>query len=254
MNIIKAEFYKLGKAKLFFVCLCLCVVLGSVATVAMKLGIGQGDDLAETTFSGVEMIGFALDIGTPIPQIIIALFIAFFAANEFQSGAIKNYISKGVSRTGLYLSKLAVCGMAALVLLIGFMASACVTGTISLGFDPLGVATFSNVATMVFSELLLMLGLASVSVFFSIWLRNFGASIVASILMVALLPMILPVFDYFLGGGVMLSNYWIPDNITALATLVPASGAVLRGVIVALCYLVGGTILGCVLLKKQDIK
>lgn len=253
MNIIKSELYKLKMSKAFYICLSVCIVFASVIPIVMQLGISRGDEgFTAMNLSGVEMIGNSLSMN--IFQIVFAVFASIFVSGEFHNGTMKNYISKGVSRERMYLSKLAVCGKASLVMYVCYILSACIAGTILWGFDPHNIATIANVLTLILVEGLLILALTSVFVAISMFLRGNGSSIATNICILILVPSFLPIFDFAFGGRISLSNYWINDNVGAIATLTPASGAVLQGIIVGLCYLVGGTIVGSVLFKKIDIK
>ncbi len=119
MNIIKSELYKLKKSKSFCICLSICVAFAAFMAYAIQLGVSRGDgEFVGMGHSGVEMIGHSLSIN--IHQIFLAMFISIFVSSEFHNGTMKNYISKGVNRVGMYLSKLAVCGVAALTMFAGY--------------------------------------------------------------------------------------------------------------------------------------
>ena len=249
----KTELYKLKKSKPFYICLVICIAFAALIPIVMKLGISRGDeDFAAMSLSGVEMIGYSL--GMNIFPIVLAVFVSIFVSVEFQSGTIKNYISKGVNRVRMYLSKLAVCGIATLAMFVAYILSACITGTILWGFDLHNIAAISNVLPLILGEGLLMLAFSSVFVAFSMFFRGNGTSIAINISILIFMPYLLAILNFLSGEGITLSNYWINDNVGAIATLTPASGVVLQGVIVALCYLVGGTIVGSVLFKKKDIR
>lgn len=256
MSIIKSELYKLKKSKMFYICLILCAALAVFLAFVVKMGVATRgtEDIAAIaeTISAVSLL--ELTLGQAFLPTIIAIFVSIFVSGEFHNGTMKNYVAKGFNRSRVYLSKLFVCSMAVLMMYIAHVVSAFVTGTLLWGFDPYGVATFSNVATIILSEGLLLIAYSSVFIFTSMWLRSVGASIAVNICMVSLLPTFLMAINYIIGDSITLSNYWISGNIIALASLAPESGAVLLGIIVGLCYLVGGTIVGNVLFKKVDIK
>jgi ABC-type transport system involved in multi-copper enzyme maturation permease subunit len=154
----------------------------------------------------------------------------------------------------MYLSKLAVCGIATLAMLFVYLLSTCATGTILWGFDPHGIATISNALALILGESLLMLAFTSVFVAISMFFRGNGTSIAINISLLILIPYLFALLDFVFGGIITLSDYWINESVGALATLAPVSGAVLQGVVVALCYLVGGTLVGSILFKRKDIR
>ncbi|GHU34888.1 lantibiotic ABC transporter permease [Spirochaetia bacterium] len=259
MNIIKSEFYKLKKSKSFYICLLACVALAVFSVVlagAIQAGIlVRGvEDAAETAkaLTGVSLLEQTL--GLDFLPTIIAIFVSIFVAGEFVNGAMKNYISKGYNRVKIYLSKFFVCGVAVMAMYIVNTALACAIGSIIWGFDPTGLATAGSIATMLLSEALLLLAYTSVFVLVSMWLRSNGASIAVNICVVSLFSTILMLTTFITGDSITLANYWISGNVSALASIAPESGAVLQGVIVGFCYLIGGAVLGTLLFKKQDIK
>ncbi|RCX12954.1 hypothetical protein DFR58_11910 [Anaerobacterium chartisolvens] len=255
-NIIRSELYKLKNSKPFYICLFVCAAIAVFLALAIQMGVvARGtEDVAAIadSISAVSLLEQTLGL-TFLPT-LFGVFVSLFVSGEFYNGTMKNYVSKGVNRVQIYLSKIVVCGMAVLTMYVVNFAFSCITGTILWGFDPYGVATFSNLAAMLLGEGLLLLAYSSIFVFVSMWLRSIVASIAVNICAVSLFPTLLMAVNYVIGDNVTLSNYWISGNITALASLAPESGAVLQGIIVGLCYLLGGTIIGSILFKKQDIK
>ncbi|GHV27958.1 hypothetical protein FACS18948_6220 [Clostridia bacterium] len=256
MNIIKSEFYKLKKSKLFYVCMLVCATIPAILAIAIQVGVqtrgAEGmtailEDISGATFLA-ETLGLAL-----LPS-VMAVFVSLFVSSEFHSGTIKNYVSKGFNRVQIYLSKLLVSGVAVLAIYFVHIAISLTLGTALWGFDPSGTTAVSNVVTMILGEGLLLLAYTSLFVLASTWLRGIGASVAVTVCATSILPPILMAIDFMLIDVITLSNFWISGHVSALATVTPESGAVLQAVIVGLCYLVGGTVLGSVLFKKQDIK
>ncbi|MFP3153917.1 ABC transporter permease [Lachnospiraceae bacterium ZAX-1] len=259
MNIIKSEFYKLKKSKVFYFCLLACVVLavfsvvlaGSIQAGVLTRGVEAAEETTEV-LTGVSLLEQAL--GLDFLPTIFAVFVSIFVAGEFTNGSMKNYVSKGYSRVAIYLSKFMVCGVAVMAMYLVNIVLACAIGSAIWGFDPTGLATAGNIATMVLGEALLLLAYTSLFVLLSMWLRSNGVSIAVNICVVSLFSTILMLTTFITGDSITLANYWISGNVSALATIAPENGAVMQGLIVGLCYLIGGTVLGSVLFKKQDIK
>lgn len=256
MNIIKSEFYKLKNSKPFYICLLVCAALAVFLALAIQMGVvARGTENVAAIADSISAVALLEQIlGLTFLPTLFAIFVSLFVSSEFHNGTMKNYVSKGINRVQIYLSKLAVCGVAVLAMYVVNVAISLIVGTMLWGFDPYGVATVSNVTTLLLGEGLLLLAYTSVFVLVSMWLRSIGASIAVNICAVSLFPTLLMAINYIIGDSISLSNYWISGNVSALATLTPESGAVLLGVIVGLCYLVGGTIAGSVLFKKIDIK
>ena len=255
MNLIKSEFYKLKVSKSFSLCLFVSAGLALFIAFALKMGVaGRGaEDFAAIaeTISAVTFIELTLGLGF-LPT-IFAIFVSLFTAGEFHNGTMKNYVSRGFNRVQIYLSKLNVCGIAILTMLAVYILVSCTVGSLLWGFDPYSIATFSNIAIMLLGIGLLMLAYSSIFVFISMWLRNIGAAVAVNVGMVFLLSSVLMAINNIIGDSLTVSDYWLTDNITALASLSPENGIFQRGMIVGLYYLVGSTVLGCILFKTQDI-
>jgi ABC-type transport system involved in multi-copper enzyme maturation permease subunit len=252
MNIVKSEFYKLKISKPFYICLFVCTALVAFFGLSIQRGEVRAGGIDIDSISAVSLIEQTLNL--PFLPFLFAVFISLFVCGEFHNGTMKNYVSKGMNRVHIYLSKLVVCGAAILTMYVTFVVLLGIMGTMLWGFDPRGVAAFPNMAVMILGEGLLMIAYSAVFVLISMWTRNAVMSTAASICIVSFLPTVLRASGFILGGGIMPENYWISENIAALATLTPESSAVLQGVVIGLCYLIGGTVLGCVLFKRQDIK
>lgn len=256
MSIVKSEFLKLRKSKPFYVCLLLCVAVAALLAFAFQQGINKGESefagMAES-LSGIQMIGNSISL-VNFHIVICAVFVSIFVSGEFQHGTMKNYISKGFNRVQIYLSKLAVCSVAVLSMFIVYIAAACIGGTLMWGFDPNGVFSFGGFITMLGTQMLLTLAYTAVFVAVGMVFKSNGSSIAINIVAVTLLPTLLMALNLIVGNNIDFANYWISGNVSALATLSPASSDVLRGVIVGAVYLVGMTILGGRLFQTQDVK
>ena len=256
MNLIKSEFYKLKVSKLFSFCLLVCAGLAIFIAIALNMGVaGRGAEDFATIAETISAVTFLeLTLGLGFLPTLFAIFVSLFTAGEFHNGTMKNYVSRGFGRVQIYLSKLNVCGIAILTMLAVNILSSCIVGTLLWGFDPYSVATFSNIAIMLLGIGLMMLAYSSVFVFISMWLRNIGAAVAVNVGLVFLFSSVLMAVNYIIGDSLTVSDYWLTDNITALASLSPEYGIFQRGMIVGLCYLISTTALGCILFKTQDIK
>jgi ABC-2 type transport system permease protein len=256
MNIIKSEFYKLKKSKLFYICMLACALIPAIMVIAIQAGVqtrgAEGMSAIVEDISGAAFLAEIL--GLALLPTVLAVFVSIFVSGEFHNGTMKHYVSKGFNRVQIYLSKLAVSGAAVLAIYFVHAAISLALGTALWGFDPSGAAAVSGVVTMVLGEGLLLLAYSSIFVLVSMLLRSNGAAIAVTVCATSVLPAILMTFDFMLIDVISVSNFWISGNVSALAAIAPESGAVLRGVIVGLCYIAGGTTVGSILFRKQDIK
>ncbi|MDR3052776.1 MAG: ABC transporter permease [Coriobacteriales bacterium] len=256
IDIIRSEFYKLAKARSFFICLALCAALAVFLGFAIQMGVAaRGSSDGAAILSDISaLVLLEQTLGQPFLPTLFAIFVSLFVSSEFHNGTMKNCVSKGFNRIQIYLAKLLVCGLAVLAMYAAHVIAAFIVGSVLWGFDPYGLATVSNVATLLLSEGLLFLAYAALFVLVSLWLRSVGASIAVNICASYLFPTLLMAANYIVGDTVTLSDYWISGNISALATLSPEPGAVVQGIVVGLAYLIGSTVLGSLLFRRQDIR
>lgn len=262
-NLLKSEFYKLKKEKAFIILLIVSAAFALVLAFALQGSTAmaairptdpdvQGIVKMKPNFSGAWFMGYSL--GNGIHALIIAIFVSIFVSAEFNFGPMKNIVSKGYNRTKVYIAKFIVSAAAGLIMLVVYMAAGGIAGTIMWGFDPNGIASLGSVLSLFLDQALLIVAYTAVFVFVAMSLRSNGASIGVNICVVMLVATLLQAVNLLFGGSINLSDFWISGNISKLATMNPASGDLIRGVIVALAYTLVATVAGIALFKKQDIK
>lgn len=260
-NLLKSEFYKLKKSKSFYILLGVNVLLALTVAFAHQAGAnmesGAGNASSKLSsmvseFGGAWLITESLNEG--ILPLIIAIFVSIFVSADFNLGTIKNTVSKGFNRQKIYFVKFIISSLTALIMLTVFILTACITGTLMWGFDPNGIADTAGLLTLFLTQSLMIIAYVAIFVFISMSLRSSGSSIGLNICVVFLLGSLLQAFNLILGGKIDLGSFWISDNMTKLITFAPASTDLVRGIAVALAYILVSTILGIKLFQKQDIK
>ena len=119
-NLLRSQIYKLFHNTIFWAGagLTICSVLFYAVFESMK---------AETVANGMPLFQYYSilfqNYSTGLPVLI---FCVVFASDDFMSGAVHYYISKGISRTQYYLSKMTTCAFAATL----YVVIAGVSGTI----------------------------------------------------------------------------------------------------------------------------
>lgn len=254
MNIIKSELYKLKKSKPFWVCLLVCVFMAVLLPFALLQGVNSGDpDFQGLSLSAVEVLCFSF--GMPILTMIASIFTSIFVSGEFHNGTMKNYVSKGMNRGKLFLSKFGVSAFAVTLMAIVYIPANLIAGTVFLGFDPNGVFNIATFVFMILAVWLLMMAYTAVFTAVGMTLRSSGASIGVNICLVSIFPTLLSAIDFIFSSlGFSVSKWWIDANISAVATMTPESGAVLTGVIVGAIWLLIGIVGGTALFQREDIK
>ena len=157
LNLLKSDFYKLGKARYFWVCLILTMALAAGTVFLMDFTYKMaGEQMAQqveqkqqamdenginVTSQGVpasreelsasrQMVAFFAGNTT----LILAVLISLFVGSEFNHGTIKNIASKNYSRSQIYASKLAAGVLCGILFTFIYAAVSMATATILWGF------------------------------------------------------------------------------------------------------------------------
>lgn len=260
LNILKSEFYKLKKSKTFWVCIALSLIFAIIMIVAMQTSMSMAllpnhdpdlDSMLEIIplASGTYMLGYLLSMG--FNTVFVGIFVAIFISSEFSCGTMKNTLSRGADRKKVFLSKFLVCGCAALIMQFVFMITALFAGTIVWGF---GTATFSGMLGMILTQSLLTLAYTALFTFISMSMRSNGGAIATNIMCVTMASTLFSAISMLFGGRIDLGNYWIGGAVSKLATVTPASGDIVQGIIIAVIWTVAAIMIGTTLFQKQDVK
>ena len=239
LNILKSDFYKLRKSKTFLICLLACVVLTIVAVSAMN----TVPDMFTYT-GGTGALVNLLPMNTQL--YFVAAFVAIFITSEFHYGTIKNIISRGSGRIAVFFSKFIICSLAAISLLLVFMLTAVVAGSILWGYDPDGISTLSGFVQLVSLQALMTIAYTALFMLLSMAIRSLGGAIVANFICVVMAATIFEVIS--------LGNFWLDWGINAFSTFMPTAADITQGVITALAWSAVSIIVSAVLFIKQDVK
>jgi len=249
LNILKSDFYKLGKSKTFLICTLLSVGM-SLLLVATMTNPEAADMFGEQ--SGIGALTGLLAMNAHLQ--VIAAFVTVFVTLEFRLGTIKNTISRGAGRVQVILSKFLVSSVASIIILLAFMLTIMLSGTILWGFDPSGIVTISGLIRMLTLQILITIAYTALFTFISIAFRNLAGALVTSFVYVAIFPFILGGLTHLFGGGIDFSRFSLEWAMANLATLSPAPGDILRGVIIALIWMAVALEIGMGIFYKRDVK
>lgn len=254
MNIVKSELFKLRKSKPFWVCLLVCAFVAAVLPFALYQGVKSGDpEFGSVSLSAIEVLCYSF--GMPNLSLIAAVFVSVFASGEFHNGTMKNYVSKGMNRGKVFAAKFGVSALAVTCMMIVYTPITLISGTIFLGFDPNGLFTVGTFLSMILTVWLLLMAYTAVFTAVSMTLRSNGASIGVNICLVCIFPTLLSAIDFIFSGlGFSVSSLWIDGSLSAVATMTPASGAVVKSVVIGIVWLIASIAGGTALFRRKDIK
>jgi len=264
-NIIKSDFYKLKKSKAFWICIVLCVIFGVFAVVAFQANIQRDlsshnpadhDYLQAVELTKVTSGVWGLQQFLPLNfnTLFVGVFIAIFVTSEFVYGTIKNTLSRGADRAKVFFSKLLVCGTAAVIMQILFIAALLAAGAAVWGFDTQGISTAGSMVRVLLSQILVIISFTVLFTSIATAIRSNGGSIATNILCATMISTFFNALNMLFNYKIAVNDYWIGGVVDKLANFTPAPGDILHGILVVLAWGVVSLLVGTALFKKQDVK
>lgn len=277
-NLLSAEFYKLRKGKSLFVGLLVVAALvvmlyaslvmidkiksGEVGNGTGGVMIFQGGETVEGE-SGAESMMQEVGVAGVLQQIfsghfaglILAVLVSIFVVREYATGAIKNLVGKGYSRSTIFLSKL----LSTVVLSIVFQVAAAIIsiliGIPFLGKEGLSMTNWADVALYIGLQLLFGITAAGVFVLMGELTRNLAAAIAVSIGVLLFSTSFTALLDLlFHQIGFQPTKYWFLD-LMASCPLNEFDGEFLgRSVIVSAVWFILAAVLGVIHFQRADVK
>lgn len=273
-RLIKSDFIKLRKSKTLIVCSIIAFCLSLLMALLLVNGWnsnGNGESIEQATEMLIEMgmdeetVDMALSI-MPRPyiwsyanyflsdgviSILAAICVSVFTASEYSMGTLKNTLSRGFSRTQIYLSKLIVSCVSVLILAVVYLLGGLLVGSIFLrGISEL---TAVQMILCVISYLCLFLAMTSVYYMLSIIIRRTGVTIALSLVIPNIVASILTTISYSIKEVSEISQYWL-FNTPSIVQKMCVSGQAYIPIIIALAYFILSTAAGLIISKRQEVK
>ncbi|BED92448.1 MAG: ABC transporter permease [Candidatus Paraimprobicoccus trichonymphae] len=260
-NMLSSDFYKLFKRKSFYFCAVLSVLSGMISIFGLiTIGASYNFSISEIgEFFGFNGIG-SIAPGLIAVNIFFIILASMFVPSEFSFGTIKNIVSRGISRTKIYISKLLISWF--LVLFYSILSA---MAAFSLGAYYWGVGDFSaqNVVLGIFRMLGLYLlsamAFQSMFVMIGFLVRHTGGTVSTSLGIVIVLPIVINFVKVFFTKTFKIENfnpekYWVGSIIDEITKMDVTQEAITRGILVSCVYLVLFTLIGIYSFNKRDIK
>lgn len=277
-NLLSAEFYKLRKGKSLFVGLLVvaALVVMLYASLVMidkiksgEVGNGTGGVMVfqseETVQDASKAESMMQEIGVAgvLQQIfsghfvglILAVLVSIFVVREYGTGAIKNLVGKGYSRSAIFLSKL----LSTIVLSIVFQVAAAVIsiliGIPFLGSEGLSGTNWIDVA--IYTGLQLLFGITATGVFVLLGelTRNLAAAIAVSIGVLMFSTSVTALLDLlFHQIGFQPTKYWFLDLMSSCPLTEFDTEFLMRSILVSAVWFVVAAALGVVHFQRADVK
>lgn len=254
-NEISFEFRKLFRQKTFYICGGVIIIISIIQVLLMyalqKLS-GTGF-LLGVTFIGCSGSDFLRTAAAymEIP-IIFPIFISLFVCVDFNTGTIKNVLSRGFTRSDVFFGKLAVISSAILIYYAAALFVSVLLGTAIFGFGEFELVYFVSMGI----QILCILGFASMNAFISFMFRKIGPSLAIGILISTVVQLITQITDAVceLRGheGVQTAKYTLTGCLQLAATATE-TGDFVWAAVVPVIYIALFLTFGWLIFRKREV-
>ena len=272
-GLIAAEFKRLLRNKSTLVCMIIATVLGiAVALLYRYFWIERGNNIA-ISYQLMELYGLDTNVldeaFSVVPKLDIWSFISAFLSDEFKwilssicvcslmtsefsSGTIKNTVSRGFSRTAIYISKLITAVIQVFAVTICYVGAGAVTALFfvrdSVSAKP------QDIILCIVTNILLLIATAAVFVMLCVIFRRSGMSVAAAIAAPFLLVSLLGILSMALPDGSPLYSRFVLMETFATVERYIRAGEGWVALVTGGAYLLISSVTGIIIFRKCDIK
>ncbi len=287
IRLLKAEFFKIRKNRTFKILLLISMFISIFTIISLKLleseefqqelsvaveqtnemlNIENNNEYRPGSNAGISMNYedisnptakeiFLNSFGSGLIQMFMSFLIAAIVAKEYSKGTIKNILAYGRKREEYYISKIIVGAISSGIVLISMTLIPLIYGLICYEWGT--TFNFKEVLWILktyLSAFIVMCTITSLLTLLATLLKSNGTTIAIGVVTFTFLPL----FTSFLYGHFT----WV-DNILKVTTsynfgLVISKYAtnsqILMALVVSVIVFITSTLIGCEVIKKQDIK
>ena len=217
LKLIRFEFRKLIRSGSFYICTAILVLLSALTVYTTKYA---NEQLGMITPDSSALTSLMRALPTSTISILLGIFIALYVCEDFAGGTIRNILTRGYSRFGVYVSKFAVVIVSTVV-----MSAICCAASYAIGIYVWGSADASvgseQIKTLLY-QLALMIAFASVFYTMCSIVQKTGGSIACCVVFPMVITILLKLADSALSEQeIVLSQYWI-ENLNQSIALIHA--------------------------------
>ncbi len=134
-KLLSANFTRMKKAKVFWVCLIFMIGFGLFLIISRYVQFKRFDMMDSAYIEG-SLLSYTVVMG-----IVFAVFTSLFIGTEYNDGTIRNKLIVGHTRVNVYLANLITCCAAAVIMCLGYIVAYIVPGYILIGTFRLDFST-----------------------------------------------------------------------------------------------------------------
>lgn len=248
-KLLHFEFHKLIRQKSFYICLAVAVAMLFISTYTTYLMQKDAVDVSQMGIDGMSVMIGTVSGGTL--SMVIGVFVPLFVCEDYVSGTIRNIVTRGYTRLGIFLAKLIAVLFASAIMSIVCMASGYLVGVLfcAPGEQPFDAYTVK----ILLCQLAVMLAEASLFYAISTVLQKTGGAIAICLVLPMVLTIVLALADTALAEKeIQLSGYWLERINGTLAVFDVKSEDMKKALLTALSYFVVTTVGSFVAIAKKE--
>lgn len=287
IRLLKAEFYKLKKNRTFKILLVISFLISllTIGTVIilqndefqaqMSLALEQTDSLLNTESNNEyrpnSNVGISINyedltnptakeiflngFGSGTIQILMVVLIASLVAKEYSKGTIKNTLAYGRKREEYYVSKIITGVLGSGIILFVMSIFPLIYGAIC--YDWGTAFNFKEVLWVIktyLSAFIVLCTITSLITLLATLLKSNGSTISTGIVIFTFLPL---VTSFLYGHFTWFDNilkFTTSYNFGLVLSRYATNSQVVMALIISVIVFIISTLIGCVVIKKQDIK
>ena len=270
-GLIRAEFKRLGKSKCVIVCLILSILLGVGFALLYKFfwdenkTISLSYTLMQTYGMDTDILDEALKM---IPRnniwsyinvfmsdsmiwILSSVCVCIFTASEYETGTLKNTISRGCKKWEIYFSKYVSSFVIVLIITLFYVVSGGITAITFVKEEP-----SVSVQDMILCMILYIMLFAAISGFYlmlSVIFRRSGFTVAAAIALPMLISALMGTISMVNKDVGYLARFLLVESLTYVQSSV-LDGQAYIPALTAAFYIAVTFIVGYIVFKKREIK
>lgn len=248
-KLLHFEFHKLIRQKSFYICLAVAVAMLFISTYTTYLMQKDAVDVSQMGIDGMSVMIGAVSGGTL--SMVIGVFVPLFVCEDYVSGTIRNIVTRGYTRLGIFLAKLIAVLFASAIMTIVCMAAGYLVGVLfcAPGEQPFDAYTVK----ILLCQLAVILAEASLFYAISTVLQKTGGAIAICLVLPMVLTIVLALADTALAEKeIQLSGYWLERINGTLAVFDVKSEDMKKALLTALSYFVVTTVGSFVAIAKKE--
>ena len=261
-NLMRADMYKLLRSRGVYICLGIIIAAACLVIFVFRVAPASGIVTEEDIFAPVAEGYMTTTMGAELALGSINSLSFFFLAgiavviiSVFSSGAIKNEITTGISRTKYYISKWLTCCIFSMFMMILYFSLFIVFASFADGLS-FGIGDYFGEALIAFGlQLLLGIGVTSVGVFLAFVTRKAGATDGIYIAFLMVPSFVIALLDIAFDWAMSFAMYdmFFLYGVFANWANAPTSD-IIRGVVVTLGFTIISTVAGIILFRRAEVK